>query len=408
MIMIPNASAPLADIFSGSFVSPFERLRQLLDGVLPGQPPIDLALGEPCEPMPAGLADRVAEATAEFARYPAIRGMPQLQAAIAQWLGRRYGIASTPDRPFGILPLNGSREGLFTIIVAIIGRRAVTGKAAVLMPNPCYPAYRAAALVAHADPVAIPAAAGALPDLDWLDQQPDLLARAGLLILCSPSNPEGAVADHAYLDRAIGLARQHGFVLLVDEAYSEIYHEVPPPGALQVAAASPRSFDSVIVTNSLSKRSSVPGLRSGFCAGDNVLIEEIAQLRNLIGPQMPGPVQNASAAIWSDETHVERARAAYADRARLAETLLGRRWGFARPAGGFFVWLNAAPLTSEEAALLLWRECGVRLLPGSYMSFGQATGNVNSRLRMALVRDTETLAMACTRLARFIDTREAP
>jgi aspartate/methionine/tyrosine aminotransferase len=369
--------------------------------VAAGKSEIDLALGEPCEPPPLFLAASLEEAGAQFGRYPPVLGSATLQRAIREWLRRRYGISERAAARLGVIPLSGSREGLLYSVLTAIGRRSQAGRAAVLMPNPSYAAYQAAALAANSEPVGLTAGRAGLPDLDLLGQDRELLARTALLILCSPSNPEGYVADAAYLASAIALARAHGFTLLVDEAYSEIYDETPPPGALEIAAAQSERFDSVVVLNSLSKRSSVPGLRSGFCAGDAAFVEDLGRLRNILGPQMPGPIQHASAAIWSDEAHVVRSRAVYRRRWDLAERLLGPAWGLTRPAGGFFAWLDVAPLSGEQAALLAWREQGVRLLPGGYLTFGDDDGGAG-RVRLALVKDEAMLEEALGRLDGMI------
>jgi N-succinyldiaminopimelate aminotransferase len=379
-----------------------------LDGTAPKQPPIDLALGEPHEAPPPFLLDRLREAEARFSDYPAIRGSDALRIAIAEWLTRRYGLDAVRIAPVtNVLPVNGSREGLFYATLTAVGCWRWTGKPAVLMPNPCYPAYYASALAANAEPVPLTAKlkTGHLPDLTELANEPALLARTALLVLCSPSNPEGAVADRAYLAAAINLARTHDFLLLVDECYSEIYDSEPPPGALEVAAAATGNFDNVLMVNSLSKRSSVPGLRSGFCAGDRKFIDRMAMLRNVVGPQMPGPIQHASAAIWNDEAHVERTRAAYRRKFDLADRILGTRFGYRRPAGGFFLWLDLAPTGGEAAARILWRESGVRVLPGAYMACPDTVGRsaADDFVRVALVRDLPTLEQALGRLAAIME-----
>jgi N-succinyldiaminopimelate aminotransferase len=398
----------LRALLRGAVQSPFASLRQLLDGIAPKQPPIDLALGEPHEPPPPFLLDRLREAGARFSDYPAIRGSDALRLAIADWLALRYRLNPVRvDPAANVLPINGSREGLFYATLASVGCWRGRGKPAVLMPNPCYPAYYSSALAANAEPVPLTArpAAGHLPDLTALEKDPALLARTALLILCSPSNPEGAVADRAYLATAIDLARKHNFFLLVDECYSEIYDSEPPPGALEVAAMTTGNFDNVVVVNSLSKRSSVPGLRSGFCAGDRKFIDRLAMLRNVVGPQMPGPIQHASAAIWSDEAHVERTRAAYRSKFDLADRILGTRFGYRRPAGGFFLWLDLAPQGGEAAARVLWREAGVRVLPGAYMTYPDAAGcsAADDFVRVALVRDLPTSGEALSRLAEIME-----
>lgn len=385
--------------------SPFERLRELLGDSEPPLAPIDLALGEPSGPSPPFVAQCLAQAADGFSRYPSINGTDAFRTAVADWLIRRYRLRSDDiDPTANIIPLNGSREGLLFASLVAVRRRG--GRPAILMPDPCYPAYRAAALAVGAEPVPLRRMADRhLPDLELLGADTQLLQRSAMLILCSPSNPEGEVADRNYLARAIALARRHGMLLLVDEAYSEIYDHSPPPGAIEIAMSTPGKLGGIAVFNSLSKRSNVPGLRSGFCAGDAGFIAEMASLRNVLGPQMPGPIQHVSAAIWSDEAHVEEGRAAYRAKFDLAERILGTRCGYRRPAGGFFAWLNVSPRSGEEIALSAWRGCGVRLLPGAYLTFGDPPQSVRSNpyIRMALTRDLPVLRDALCRLVPIID-----
>lgn len=406
--MTPHDNAGLAALAHGAICSPFASLRQLLEGIAPMATPLDLALGEPREAPPPFLLDYLREANACFRQYPAIRGSDALRNAIAGWLSRRYGIdAARIDPATSIIPVNGSREGLFYATLAAVGRWRGAGRPAVLMPNPCYPTYYAAALAANAEPVLLTARpeTGYLPDLTALADNPELLARTALLVFCSPSNPEGAVADRAYLAAAIELARTHNFFLFADECYSEIYDGEPPAGTLEVASATADNFMNIVIFNSLSKRSNVPGLRSGFCAGDPAFIGQLAMLRNVVGPQMPGPIQHASAAIWSDEAHVEDTRTAYCAKLRLTDRLLGTRCGYRRPAGGFFLWLNTAPSRGEAAARALWQECGVRVLPGAYMAYPDAAGRnpADDFVRIALVHDLSSLEEALHRLTAIFD-----
>lgn len=406
--MMTHDNSGLEALARGAFRSPFAGLRQLLDGIEPKAPPIDLALGEPRETPPPFLLDCMREANARFGEYPPTRGSDALRNAIVGWLARRYGIDTTRiDPATSIIPVNGSREGLFYATLAAVGRWRGVGRPAVLMPNPCYPTYYAAALAANAEPVLLTARPETryLPNLAALANSPELLARTALLVLCSPSNPEGAVADRDYLTTAIGLARTHDFMLFADECYSEIYDADPPVGVLEVASATGDDFKNVVTVNSLSKRSNVPGLRSGFCAGDPTFIGQLAMLRNVVGPQMPGPIQHASAAIWSDEVHVEAARSAYRAKFQIADQLLGTRCGYRRPGGGFFLWLAVAPLSGEAAAMMLWRECGLRVLPGAYMAYPDATENnpAANFVRLALVRDLPTLREALRRLTAIVD-----
>ncbi len=395
----------LAALAHGAVLSPFTRLRALLGAAPPGhEKPIDMSLGEPGEPMPGFVADKIKEAEALFAKYPAIRGSDALRASIAAWLGRRFNLGGAVDPAREILPCNGSREGLFYAGLAAAGRKTVAGAPAILMCNPYYQAYLGAALAAGAEPVFLNATAetGHLPNLDEIAHDGALLSRAAALYLCSPANPQGAVADECYIRRALDLARAHDFMLFFDECYSEIYSGRPPVGGLEAALATPQRFANIAVFNSLSKRSNLPGLRSGFCAGDGAFLDMLAELRNFAGPQMPGPTQHASAAVWADETHVEASRAAYRAKYDVCDRTLGRRFGYRRPAGGFFLWLDvSAHGGSEAAALTLWKDTGVKVVPGAYLARPgrDGTNPGGSYVRAALVHDAATIEEALQRIA---------
>ena len=387
--------------------SPFARLSELLDGIAPGAPPIDLSLGEPRALIPSFLSPTLERHLKEFGRYPPIRGIPALRQAIAGWLGRRYPtLAGNVDADTDVLPLNGSREGLFSAIFPALARKATIARPAVLVPNPFYQAYAAAAAASGAEPVFLDSAGTTrfLPALDVLDDA--LLRRTVALYLCSPSNPQGAVADRGYLTAAIELARRFGFMLFADECYSEIYGDAPPPGALETAFAGNGSFANVVTFQSLSKRSGLPGLRSGFVAGDPAFIASFARFRNVACPQVPLPIQHASVAAWSDEAHVEQGRALYRENFDIADAVLQGRYGYRRPPGGFFLWLDmAAHGGGERAVKTLWKGCGVRLLPGQYLAREGASG-VNpgmSHVRVALVHAPETTGEALERIVAKLD-----
>ncbi len=338
----------------------------------------------------------------EFGRYPPIRGIPALRQAIAVWLSRRYPtLAGQVDAEAEVLPLNGSREGLFSAVFPALARKASIARPAVLIPNPFYQAYAAGAAASGAEPVFLDSAGATqfLPALDAIDEQ--LLRRTVALYLCTPSNPQGAVADRSYLAAAIALARRFDFMLFADECYSEIYSDTPPPGALDAAFAANESFANVVTFNSLSKRSGLPGLRSGFVAGDPAFIAAFARFRNVACPQVPLPIQHVSVRAWSDEAHVEQGRALYRQNFDIAGAVLQGRYGYRRPQGGFFLWLDiAAHGGGEEAVKTLWKGCGVRLLPGKYLARTGASG-VNpgvNHVRVALVHDSATTGEALGRI----------
>lgn len=363
-----------------------------------------MSVGEPRHPMPDFVVESLAESADTFARYPPIKGTAELTDAIASWLQRRYpGLEGRLDPEAHVLPLAGSREGLFAAIFPAKNRVADTGRSAVLVPNPFYHTYAAAAGAAGMEPVFVPASreTGFLPDLPALDGA--LLQRTAALFLASPSNPEGAVADPGYLETVIGLAREHDFMLFADECYSEIHTGDPPPGALETVVRVHGDFRNVVAFNSLSKRSNLPGLRSGFCAGDETFLGDYATFRNVVAPQLPLPIQHASARIWSDEPHVEASRALYTAKFELADRLLAGRYGYRRPQGGFFLWLDVSAFGGgETAAKTLWKECGVRVVPGGYLARDSGGQNPGADfVRVALVADFATTEQA---LRRIVET----
>ncbi|HKQ55104.1 MAG TPA: aminotransferase class I/II-fold pyridoxal phosphate-dependent enzyme [Methyloceanibacter sp.] len=382
--------------------SPFARLALLLERIAPGAPPIDLSLGEPKALIPSFLGPTLQDHLAEFGRYPPVKGIPALRSAIAAWLSRRYPVLEGAIDPESqVLPLNGSREGLFSAIFPAKARKPQVAEPVVLIPNPFYQAYAAAAAASGATPIFLEAGAehGFLPDLRRI--APSVLERTAAFYLNTPSNPQGAVASRAYLTQAVAVARAHDFVLFADECYSEIYCDTPPPGLLETALAETGSLANVVSFQSLSKRSGLPGLRSGFVAGDPAFIAAFGRFRNVACPQVPLPIQHASARAWADETHVEEGRGLYVRNFAVAEELLAGRYGYRRPQGGFFLWLKMADFGGGEAAAkTLWKGCGVRVLPGTYLAQAGPDG-VNpgtDYVRIALVHDAETTREALTRV----------
>jgi N-succinyldiaminopimelate aminotransferase len=385
--------------------SPFVRLAELIGDARapPGKPAIDLGVGEPKHGVPDFVAPVLAAHIADFGRYPRNEGTPQFRRAAAEWAARRYRLPRIPDPDREVLVLNGSREGLF--LGAIAARRHVTGRtgrSAILIPNPFYAAYAAGAVAADCETVYLPAtrATGFLPDLDALD--PALLARTVAMFLATPSNPQGAVADLAYLDRATALARRFGFLLFCDECYSEIYTRSAPPGILEAAGD---AFENVVLFQSLSKRSNLPGLRIGFAIGDRRFMAKFLELRSVAAPQVPIPAQEVAVAAYGDERHVEANRELYRQKFDLADQMVGDRYGYRRPAGGFFLWLDvAAHGGSEAAAARLWREAGVRVLPGRYAARDQDDGSNPGAdfIRVAMVHDRKTTAEALHRIVAVL------
>ncbi len=366
----------------------FPRLRRLLDAYAPGGDVVHMTIGEPRHPFPDWMAGIIAENVAGFGKYPPNDGTGALLDAIGSWLKRRFGISADPDRQ--VMALNGSREGLFNAALALCPETVRGARPAVLMPNPFYQVYAVAALAAGAEPVFVPARSetGFLPDYASLDAA--LLDRVAIAYLCSPSNPQGAVASRDYWAELIGLAEKHDFRIFADECYSEIWRDAAPASALQVAEEIGADPERVVIFHSLSKRSNMPGLRSGFVAGGPQGVGRIRQLRAYSGAPLPLPIQAASAALWSDEAHVDASRALYQKKYALADEIFAGVPGYRGPAGGFFLWLPVPD--GEAAALKLWTETGVRVLPGAFLARDVGGSNPGKGyVRVAMVApDDET------------------
>ncbi len=385
--------------------NPFSKLHKLFDGVQPrsNEPVIAMAVGEPQHEPPPMLARILAEKAELWNRYPPPAGTPEYRAAAARWLARRYRLPEgmvTGERH--VLVVNGTKEALFLAPQMAVPQEKAGEAPTVLMPNPYYNVYNGGAFLAGAEPIYLDCTkeTGFLPDLDAIPEP--LLRRCALFYLCSPANPQGAIADLAYLTKMIALARAYDFVLAVDECYCEIYDRAAPPGALEACAAQGGRLDQVLVFHSLSKRSSAAGLRCGFVAGDARLIERFGHLRSYAGAQVPLPVQEAAIALWGEETHVETNRALYRRKFDIAESVLGGRFGFYRPAGGFFLWLDVGD--GEKAALALRRDAALRALPGAYTArTNPGRENPGQRyIRIALVHDDATVEAGLRRLLRVL------
>lgn len=379
----------------------FPRLRALLadltPGLAPGEAPSILTIGEPRHPMPGFVAQVMADTLGSLAKYPTNEGTPELLGAISGWLGRRYDLDVAPER---LMVLNGTREGLFNAALALCPEQKNGQRPAILVPNPFYQVYAVAAAAVQADPVFVAATpeTGNLPDYAALD--PALLDRVAVAYLCSPANPQGAVASRDYLERLIALAEQHDFLIFADECYSEIWRDTPPPGALQVATAMGLP-DRVVMFNSLSKRSNLPGLRSGFAAGGVAQIREMRRLRSYAGAPLPLPVQAVSAAAWADEAHVQDSLALYQQKYAIADRVLGNVPGYRAPEGGFFLWLPVED--GEAAARRLWAEAGIQVLPGAYLSRDVNGANPgHGFVRVALVADAAQTEAALRRLVAVL------
>lgn len=399
---------------------PFERLARLLDGISPpaGVEPISMALGEPRHAPPDFVASEMAAAAADWGRYPPNRGTPGFRQAVSDWLTARYRLPQgfvTADAH--VLPCSGTREAIFMFalvavpkqkpVVAMEGAGDARPLPAVLVPNPLYHVYAGAAVMAGAEPVFVPAEAETrfLPDFRVL--RADLLDRVALAYLCSPSNPQGTSASLDDLCSIIEMAMVHDFILAVDECYSEIYDREPPPGALEAAASfgkrRDKALEHIVIFNSLSKRSSAPGLRSGFVAGGARAIAAFAKLRNFASCQTPLPIITVAQRLWRDEEHVRLTRDGYRARFDLAEQALAGRYGFYRPDAGFFLWLDVGD--GEDAARRLWGEAGLRVLPGACLCpAGPELQRPGARyIRLALVHEPDTIREALARLRRVLN-----
>ena len=380
----------------------FSRLRKLLNGRPPGCDPIDLSVGEPKHGFPGWAGEAILEHASEFGSYPSKKGDIDLLDAISEWYQSRNNINLDPRSE--ILVLNGSREGLFNACVALSAEEKLGRNPRVIIPNPFYQVYAAAAYASGADPIYADAIEenAYLPDYGSLGNE--ALSRATIAYLCTPSNPEGAVATKEYLAALVRLAEKFDFRIFSDECYSEIYRGEPPPSALAVAREINADPERVLTFNSLSKRSNSPGLRSGFVAGGPKSINRILQLRDYGGAPIPSPLQKASALLWRDEAHVEASRNLYREKYELADEILSGIDGFRSPEAGLFLWLKFQD--GEQAALDLWTTYGLKVVPGEY--FGRETDRPNpgaGRVRVALVAHAEQMRKGLERIRDYCTTR---
>ncbi len=385
---------------------PFERLRQLFAGVTPSaqHSAISLGIGEPRHATPRFIQEALAANLAGLASYPSTLGEPRLREACAAWVQRRYGIAV--DAATQLLPVNGSREALFAFTQTVVD--ASRPGATVVCPNPFYQIYEGATLLAGANPHFAPSDLARNFAVDW-DSVPDAVwQRTQLLFVCSPGNPTGAVMPLAEWEKLFALSDRHGFVIASDECYSEIYfRDEPPLGGLEAAAKLGRDdYRNLIAFTSLSKRSNVPGLRSGFVAGDATLIKAFLLYRTYHGSAMGLAVQAASIAAWNDEAHVEDNRALY--RAKFAQVtpLLDQAMQVSLPDAGFYLWAQvpeALGMSDTDFARQLLAQYNVTVLPGSYLA--RETDGINpgaQRVRMALVAEADECLQAAQRIVQFI------
>ncbi|WP_373784868.1 succinyldiaminopimelate transaminase [Delftia acidovorans] len=389
---------------------PFERLRKLFAGVQPpaGVRPISLGIGEPRHATPAFIEQALSADLVGLAKYPATAGEPALREACAQWARQRYGIAL--DAATQVLPVNGSREALFAFTQVVVD--ASQDGARVICPNPFYQIYEGATLLAGAQPYYAPSDAARNFAVDWDSVPADVWEKTQLIFVCSPGNPTGAVMPLAEWEKLFALSDRYGFVIASDECYSEIYFDgTAPLGGLEAAQRLGRTdYKNLLMFTSLSKRSNVPGLRSGFVAGDAALIKAFLLYRTYHGGAMSPVVQTASIAAWGDEAHVEENRRLYREKFNQVTPVLARVMNVRLPDASFYLWAGipeSLGLDDADFARELYAATGVTVLPGSYLAREANGRNPGAgRVRMALVAETAECLEAAQRIAQFIESRQ--
>ena len=385
---------------------PFEKLAELKKGLSPPSQldHIALSIGEPKHPAPHFVIEQLISHMHQLSSYPSTKGTTEFRDAIAGWLKRRFSIEEI-DPNTHVLPVNGTREALFAIAQCIIDRNA--SSPTVLMPNPFYQIYEGAAFLAGAQPLYLDCIAdnNYLPDLDSISDRQ--WSQCQLMYICSPGNPTGAVMSEAYLERLITLAQKYNFVIASDECYSEIYFDEnqPPPGLLGVAANLGLSdFSNCLAFHSLSKRSNLPGLRSGFVAGDAKILKQFLHYRTYHGCSMPPVTQTASIAAWSDETHVVENRHRYREKFDRVLEMLSATLAPEKPQAGFYLW-PTTPVPDTEFAAKLYAEQNVTVLPGRFLSRDTEAGNPGeNKIRMALVAPLDECIDAANRINKLLST----
>ena len=388
---------------------PFQRLRDLFKGTTsnPAYAPVNLSIGEPKHATPQLIKDALVDNLAGLASYPTTIGALTLREAISNWISRRYGVA--PLNPeTAILPVTGSREALFAFAQLIVDRSKPNP--VVISPNPFYQIYEGAAFLAGAEPYFL----NTLPEndyaMDFASVPVDVLNRTQLVYVCSPGNPAGKVISLAQWKVIFDLSDQYDFVIAADECYSEIYFDEsqPPLGALQAAHQLNRGYKNLVVFSSLSKRSNVPGMRSGFVAGDEKIIEKFALYRTYHGCAMNPAVQAASMTAWNDEAHVIENRKLYAEKFQIITPLLSEVLEVKKPDAAFYLWAkikqsHGRHLSDTEFALTLYREFNVTVLPGSYLAREAHGINPGENfVRLALVASLDECVEAANRIKKMI------
>ncbi|MDO8939574.1 MAG: succinyldiaminopimelate transaminase [Methylicorpusculum sp.] len=386
---------------------PFEKLAQLKQGITPPADlrPITLSIGEPAHSTPQCLQQALLTHLQGLANYPTTKGIPELRQSIAQWLSLRFKIPLDVINPdTHILPVNGTREALFSFAQCVIDPAS---KALVLMPNPFYQIYEGAALLAGAEPYFLNTteASGYIPDFESVPET--VWQRCGLIYICSPGNPTGELIGQQDLIKLIELAEKYDFIIASDECYTELYNDenTPPVGLLETAfAIGNTAFKRCVVFHSLSKRSNAPGLRSGFVAGDAEILKQYFQYRTYHGCAMSLPAQHASIAAWQDESHVQENRQLYREKFDAVIDILNTVTPAIRPPAGFYVWLKT-PIPDTDFAQLLYKTENVTVLPGTYLSREFNGVNPGSHhVRIALVAPFDECVDAANRIKHFVNS----
>lgn len=387
---------------------PFEKLAQLKQGIIPpiDKPHIALSMGEPTHATPHLIQEALLTHLHGLANYPTTKGIPELRQTIAGWISRRFRIPADAVSPeTQVLPVNGTREALFSFAQCLIDSAKVSP--VVIMPNPFYQIYEGAALLAGAEPYYLNTVedSGYLPDFDAVPDE--IWQRCQLIYICSPGNPTGSVIDRASHEKLLNLAEKHDFVIASDECYSEIYDDEtnPPPGLLQTAYnMGNTAFKRCVIFHSLSKRSNAPGLRSGFVAGDAEILKHYFQYRTYHGCAMPLPTQHASIQAWQDEQHVIENRRLYREKFAAFIDIVGDICTVIKPPASFYVWLKT-PIADTEFAKQLFAEQNITVLPGSYLS--RDCDGVDpglNHVRIALVAPLDECIDAAQRIKIFLNS----
>ena len=382
---------------------PFERLKQLFSTVTPSAkyPPISLGIGEPRHATPQLVLDALAASTEALSSYPATAGLPALRQSCANWVQRRYGLALNPDNQ--ILPINGSREALFAFAQTVVDG-SKTG-ATVVCPNPFYQIYEGAALLAGAKAFYAPSDPALNFNVDWGKVPDEVWKNTQLLFVCSPGNPTGSVMPLEDWKTLFELSDRYGFVIASDECYSEIYfREEPPLGGLEASYKLGRTdYKNLVAFTSLSKRSNVPGMRSGFVSGDANLLKKFLLYRTYHGSAMSGMVQAASIAAWDDEVHVVANRDMYRQKFAAVTPVLAKVLDVKLPDAGFYLWAGVPGGDDQAFARDLLAQYNVTVLPGSFLARESQGFNPGAgRIRMALVAETQECMQAAQRIVEFV------